>query len=102
MSVRVYARIVCGLNAVLCRVHACLLPVFTSLSRSLSPPSPDQTRQYTIVDADVGCQLRIEYTPVRADGTIGHPINIFTTVPQKRTRRATQTRTHSGQTLSIF
>jgi len=64
---------------------------FTS---SFSPTPMDQTRQYTVKDADVGCQLRVEYTPVRADGTIGHAINIFTTVPQKYAHRATHRHTH--------
>eukprot|EP00802_Teleaulax_amphioxeia_P013486 Tamp_13537.p1 GENE.Tamp_13537~~Tamp_13537.p1 ORF type:complete len:433 (-),score=76.47 Tamp_13537:412-1632(-) len=43
----------------------------------------EQTRQYTVAEADVGCQLRVTITPVRADGTTGHPSTLFTTACSK-------------------
>ena len=39
----------------------------------------EQTRKYTIVEADVGCQIRVTVTPVRADGATGVAANLFTT-----------------------
>ena len=63
------------------RCSYCACPCAGKTSPKATPPA--QTRQYTVAEADVGCQLRVTITPVRADGTTGHPSTLFTTACSK-------------------